>query len=279
MYKIDTVSAGTLKLDGGAMFGVVPKRMWEKLVPPDDQNLCTWIMRCLVIRNENRTILVDCGIGDKQDERFRSHFYPTQTDNLLSDLKLLNIERQDVTDVFLTHLHFDHCGGALMKDDTGTIVPTFPNATYWSNQKHWDWAMQPNPREKASFLKENFQPLLEQGKVKMLPTNDNGVLWIDGIEVYFFNGHTEAMMCPLITTDFGKVFYCADLVPSMYHLGLPYVMAYDIRPLETMKEKAWLQEKAITENWTLIFEHDLKNKSCRIVKDEKGGMKPVAINL
>ncbi len=281
--KVSTINTGFFKLDGGAMFGVVPKRLWEKLNPPDENNLCTWSMRCLLIETDDRKILVDTGLSDKQDARFRSHFEPFGTDNLLQSLEKQGLKASDITDVFLTHLHFDHCGGAIGKNTDGTsgdhleggLFPIFPNAMYWSNQKHWDWAMSPNPREQASFLKENFESLQTWGILKFVEHEGQEVF--KGVKVHFQYGHTEAMMALEIKMNDKTLFYCADTMPSSWHVNMPYVMAYDVRPLETLKEKAAILERAITEGWYLIFEHDpltecatvKKNESGRIVLDKK----------
>lgn len=270
MIKLTTIPTGLFKLDGGAMFGVVPRRLWQRLNPPDENNMCTWAMRCLLIETDNRKILIDTGIGDKQDEKFRSHFEPHGTDSLIGSLDQYGISPEAITDVFLTHLHFDHVGGAVKKDENDNLVPTFPNATYWSNEQHWNWAMNPNPREKASFLKENFVPLKEHGVLKFIPVQDGGVEWLPGLTVHFAYGHTEAMMLLEIKTETDTVMYCADLMPSHFHLGLPYVMSYDIRPLETLKEKKWLLDKAVNENLVLFYEHDPVMEMGRVRVDERG---------
>lgn len=265
--EIYSIQSGFFKLDGGAMFGVVPKKMWEKMNPPDEMNLCTWSMRCLLIKDGSKNILIDCGIGDKQDEKFRSHFHPHGAFNLIDSLSEHSIQPEDITDVFLTHLHFDHCGGAL-KRDGDKIVPTFPNATYWSNQKHWDWAIKPNFREKASFLSENILPLQELGILKMIDVQQD-IAWGNNIHIRFLYGHTEAMMCPIIKSQNQTFIYCADLIPSIHHIGMPYVMSYDVRPLETMKEKEWLLNYAFENNAKLILEHDPEFEYCTIIKNEK----------
>lgn len=253
---LTVLQTGFLKLDGGAMFGVVPKRMWAKLNPPDENNLCTWAMRCLLVETGGRRILIDTGIGNKQDEKFRAHFEPHGTQNLLEALAAAGMPRESITDVFLTHLHFDHCGGALWKNETtGNVELTFPNAVYWSNQRHWDWAMNPNPREKASFLKENFVPLLEHGRLQHIAVQEN-IEFCPGFRVRFVYGHTEAMMLPVLETGQGRLVYCADLIPSQWHVGLPYIMAYDIRPLDAMEEKARLLDEAARQGDLLFFEHD-----------------------
>ena len=274
--KLSVINTGFFKLDGGSMFGIVPKRMWEKLNPPDENNLCTWAMRCLLIETDDRKILIDTGMGDKQDDKFKSHFEPFGDDNLLQSLENQGVSVEDITDVFLTHLHFDHCGGAvqLLENEKGgftegVLKPTFPNAIYWSNQTHWDWAMKPNAREAASFLKENFVPLQEQGVLKMIENEDN-IEFKHNIHIQFTNGHTEAMMMLKISVGDKTLLYCADTLPSKWHIGLPYIMAYDVRPLESLKEKTALLEAAVTEGWYLFFEHDPTTECATVKKDERG---------
>ncbi len=265
------IHTGFFKLDGGAMFGVVPKTMWAKMNPPDENNMCTWAMRCLLIKTDERNILIDTGIGDKQDAKFRSHFHPHGEESLLGALKEKGLSVEDITDVILTHLHFDHVGGAVIRNEKGHLVPTFPNATYWSNQRHWDWAMNPNPREKASFLKENFVPLEEAGKLRFIPFDDEGNGELYGIRLRLLYGHTEAMMMPMIPYGKNKTLvYCADLMPSVHHVGLPYVMSYDIRPLETLKEKRILLDEAVEKGWELFFEHGPVYSKCEVIRNEKG---------
>ncbi len=266
--KLSIIDAGLFKLDGGAMFGVVPKKMWQKLNPADDDNMCTWSMRCLLIETGDRKILIDTGMGEKQSEKFRSFFHPHGT-NLYRSLEEKGLSVNDITDVFLTHLHFDHDGGAvsLINDE---LTPTFPNATYWSNETHWNWAKAPNDREKASFLKENFMPL-EQNKVIEFIDVIQDVNWIPNIDVRFSYGHTEAMMSPIINLPNGKrIIYCADLMPSAYHIPMPYVMCYDIRPLETLKEKEVLLNDAAERGDILFFEHDPVNQCGTVKLNEKG---------
>jgi glyoxylase-like metal-dependent hydrolase (beta-lactamase superfamily II) len=266
--NISVINAGYFKLDGGAMFGIVPKRMWEKLNPPDENNLCTWSLRCLLIENENQKILIDTGIGDKQDEKFRSHFEPHGENNLKKILEKKGITVEDITDVFLTHLHFDHCGGAVSRSAEGTLFPTFPNATYWTNQTHYNWAMNPNGREAASFLKENFEPLMEHSVLKFVEEKENIELF-KNIHIHFTFGHTESLMMVRIIHQDKTFVYCADTLPSQWHIGMPYIMAYDIRPMETIKEKEWLLNKAATEGWYLIFEHDPFSECATVKKDER----------
>jgi glyoxylase-like metal-dependent hydrolase (beta-lactamase superfamily II) len=268
--KLSFIPTGLFKLDGGAMFGVVPRTLWQNLNPPDDNNLCTWAMRCLLIEHGQRRILIDTGMGNKQDARFRSHFHPHGTDDLLNSLRLRGWDAADITDVFLTHLHFDHVGGAVYRDDRGRLLPTFPNATYWSNDRHWQWAMNPNAREAASFLKENFLPLQEHGCLELLDVQDDDLDWLPGIRIRFVYGHTEAMMLPIITHEGKTLAYAADLLPASYHIRMPYVMAYDVRPLETLQEKARLLDEAQADYWLLAFEHDPHLGAAHLVKNEKG---------
>ncbi|MCF6269388.1 MAG: MBL fold metallo-hydrolase [Melioribacteraceae bacterium] len=252
------------------MFGVVPKSLWKRLNEPDENNMCTWSMRCLLIEDGERKILIDTGLGDKQDLKFRSHFYPHGDDSLVKSLGNSGFGFEDITDVFLTHLHFDHVGGAVSKDTNGNLIPTFPNATYWSNEKHWEWALTPNPREKASFLKENIVPLQDHNVLKFIDVED-GVKFTDSISIDFVYGHTEAMMVPYIKLDNGKTLvYTADLLPSHCHIGMPYVMGYDIRPLSTLKEKERLYEKAVDTNHMIFFEHDKDIACAELVRNERG---------
>jgi len=267
--KLYSVNSGNFKLDGGAMFGVVPKSIWNKSNPADENNMCSWAMRCLLVETDNRLILIDNGMGDKQNEKFFSFYYLHGNDTLERSLAKHGFGFDDITDVFLTHLHFDHCGGSVKyTDDNKTkLAPAFKNAKYWSNSKHWEWATHPNPREKASFLKENILPIQESGQLNFI---DKEGEWIPGIETLIVNGHTESMMLPLITHKGGKFLYCADLIPSVGHLPLPYVMGYDVRPLETLKEKERILQKAVAENWTLFFEHDSVNECCTLQNTERG---------
>lgn len=238
------------------MFGVVPKRLWSKLNPPDDENLCTWSLRCLLIEDGHQKILIDTGVGHKQDDRFRKHFYPHETSEFSDMLSDIGLTENDITDVIITHFHFDHVGGAVKYDVNGQLVPTFPNAKYWSNQKHYEWAVNPNAREAASFLKENFVPLMEHGVLHFLDT-EQGVPFNTNIYIDFVYGHTEAMMIPFIKLPNGKTLvYCADLLPSHHHIPMPYVMAYDIRPLDTLREKQSFFEKVSDNHHVLFFEHD-----------------------
>jgi len=265
---ISTLNTGYFKLDGGAMFGIVPKRLWSKLNPPDEQNLCTWAMRCLLVETGSRKILIDTGIGDKQDARFRKHFEPHGEASLMDSLRKKGLAPEDITDVFLTHLHFDHCGGAVKFDENGKLVPTFPNAAYWSNERHYAWAMNPNAREQASFLQENFVPLKEAGVLQFIPVSDDDIEWLPGIKLRFVYGHTEAMMLPVLEDGEHTYLYCADVIPSSHHIGMPYVMAYDVRPLLTLEEKARILKNAADHGHRLIFEHDPEIGCATVVRDE-----------
>lgn len=267
--KLSIIHAGYFKLDGGAMFGVVPKKLWNKLNPADDNNLCTWSMKCLLIEDGKDKILIDTGMGNKQDEKFRSHFEPHGPYELMTSLAENGVKADEITDVFLTHFHFDHVGGALKKEGQ-EVIPQFPNATYWSNDDHYKWAYDPNFREKASFLKENFVGLKENGVLNMVDV-EQGISWRKDIELFFCYGHTEAMMVPIITLGSGKKFaFAADLMPSSYHIRMPYVMSYDIRPLETLKEKKVFLDRAIDEEINIIFEHDPAYECGKVARDDKG---------
>ncbi len=266
--KLYTVNAGYFKLDGGAMFGVVPKTMWNKANPADENNMCSWAMRCLLIEHGNYKILVDNGMGNKQDEKFFSHYYPHGDDSIEKSLAKHGFTTDDITDVFLTHLHFDHCGGSI-KRDGDKLVPVFKNAMYWSNQAHWKSALNPNEREKASFLKENIVPIEESNRLHFIETAD-GEEWLQDIRIRYVNGHTDAMMLPQIKYKTTTLLFCADLVPSSAHVSMPWVMAYDMRPLETLSEKHKLLSEAATNNWVLFFEHDPKNECCTLQQTERG---------
>jgi len=266
--KLHTINTGLFKLDGGAMFGVVPKAIWQKTNPADSNNLCTWAMRCLLIEDGDKLTLIDAGIGNKQDEKFFSHYYLHGEDTMQKSLAALGFSMDEVTDVFLTHLHFDHVGGAVIRDDE-KLVPAFRNATYWSNEKHWQWAVEPNAREKASFLKENILPIRESGQLKFIEEKEN-IGWQKGINISFAYGHTDAMMLPKISYKGKTIVYMADLLPSVGHLPLPYVMAYDMFPLKTLTEKQAFLEEAVDNNYILYLEHDPVNECCTLQRTEKG---------
>ena len=266
--KLHAIDTGLFKLDGGAMFGVVPKTMWNKLNTADENNLCTWAMRCLLVEDGNKLILVDTGIGDKQSEKFFSHYHLHGDDSLKKSIKKLGYTFDDITDVVLTHLHFDHVGGAVaFNEKKDGYRPVFKNAIYHSNEVHWHAAIKPNAREKASFLKENFSPLLESGQLNFLK---EGSKLGTSMEFIFVNGHTDAQMLPLITVGDKKVLYCADLAPSIHHLKPAWVLAYDIRPLDTMRERELYFNRAVDENWILMFEHDAYNECATVKRTEKG---------
>lgn len=270
--KIQTINTGNFKLDGGAMFGVVPKSIWNKTNPADHNNLCNWAMRSLIIEQENRLILIDTGIGDKQDQKFFSHFHLSETDLFEQKLNNLGYTKSDITDVFLTHLHFDHCGGAIQWDKTKErLEPAFKNALYWSNELHWEWATKPNPREKASFLSENILPIQESGQLKFIERNGELTSNVfDNLDVIFVDGHTESMMLPKIKYKGKTIVFMADLLPSIGHIPLPYIMGYDTRPLITMKEKQLFLEEAVQNQYILFLEHDSINECCTVKNTDKG---------
>ena len=281
-----SINTGYFKLDGGAMFGVVPKSMWNKLNPADENNLCSWALRCLLIEDEGRLILIDNGMGDKQDAKFFGHYYLHGNDTLDKSLAQHGFTKADITDVFLTHMHFDHCGGSIIKEGD-KLVPAFKNATYWSNEQHWKWATVPNDREKASFLKENILPIQESGQLKFVEVNgewkmvngewsmENGVdIRPSGIlydvSIIIANGHTDAMMLPVIKYKGRTIVFMADLLPSISHIPLPYVMAYDMFPLTTLQEKKSFLTEALEKDYILFFEHDPVNECCTLQQTEKG---------
>ena len=250
--KLHTINTGFFKLDGGAMFGVVPKSLWSKTNPADENNMCNWALRCLLVEDGNRLTLIDNGIGDKQDAKFFSYYYMSGDETLNSSLNKAGYNANDVTDMFLTHLHFDHCGGSIIhnKDKTG-FETTFKNATYWSNAEHWEWATKPNSREKASFLKENIIPIQESGHLKFTTEDAEP---FPNFSVMYSNGHTDGMMHPHIKYKGKTVVYLADLIPTTGHIPLPYVMGYDTRPLITLEEKENFLNKAAEEEFILFFE-------------------------
>lgn len=266
--QLKTIHAGNFKLDGGAMFGVVPKSIWNGLNAADENNLCNWAMRCLLVEDGNRIILIDNGIGDKQSQKFFGYYHLNGEDNLEKSLNKAGVGLDDITDVVLTHLHFDHCGGSLKWNSGKTFLePTFKNATYWSQQQHWDHATSPNPREKPSFLKENFEPLVLSNQLKMV---GDDLKISENLKVRLVNGHTEQMMCPVINYKEKTLVFMADLIASSAHVPVHYVMAYDIRPLDTMKEKAAFLQEAVDRDYTLFFEHDLQVECGKVVQTERG---------
>ena len=283
--KLYTINTGYFKLDGGAMFGVVPKVIWNELNPADENNLCSWALRCLLIEDGNRLILVDTGMGDKQEAKFLRHYHLHGDDSLDKSLTKHGFHRDDITDVFLTHLHFDHCGGSIKKEGD-KLVPAFKNATYWSNKYHWEWAVNPNDREKASFLKENILPIQESGQLKFVDsiqlTDDSTkttivsetlpvVDWeLASTKIRFVNGHTNSMMLPQIKYKDKTIVFMADLLPSEGHIPIPYVMAYDMFPLTTLNEKKSFLKEAVENDYILFFEHDPLHECCNLKQTERG---------
>jgi glyoxylase-like metal-dependent hydrolase (beta-lactamase superfamily II) len=289
--KLYAINTGYFKLDGGAMFGVVPKSIWDKINPADENNLCSWALRCLLIEDGNRLILIDNGNGDKQDAKFFSHYHLHGDDTLEKSLTKYGFHPDDITDAFLTHFHFDHCGGSI-KRDGDKLVPTFKNATYWSNKEHWDWAIHPNEREKASFLKENILPIEESGQLKFVDRGSladdrlkqqspSGIVPAIGqlptanfdlpeIKIRIVNGHTQAMMLPQVKYKDKIIVYMADLLPSQGHIPLPYVMAYDMFPLTTLNEKRSFLKEAVENDYILFFEHDPVYECCNLQQTERG---------
>lgn len=263
--KIYPIETGNFKLDGGAMFGVVPKSIWQRTNPADSNNMCSWALRCLLIEDGDRLILIDNGMGNKQSDKFFGYYYLFGDASLEGSLKQHGFSPDDITDVFLTHLHFDHCGGGVKwnKDRTG-YEPMFKNATYWSNRKHWKWATEPNRREKASFLKENILPMQEFGQLKFV---EDG---FDLFDIFYADGHTDAMMIPLIKYQDKRIAFMADLLPSAGHIPMPYVMGYDTRPLLTLEDRKRFYKKAIEEELYLFMEHDAQNEIITLKDTEKG---------
>ncbi|MFT3910094.1 MAG: MBL fold metallo-hydrolase [Ferruginibacter sp.] len=271
-----TINTGHFKLDGGAMFGVVPKSIWNKLNPADENNMCSWALRCLLIEDGNRLILIDNGMGDKQDAKFFGHYYLHGDDTLDKSLAQHGFTKDDITDAFLTHLHFDHCGGSIKREGE-KLVPAFKNATYWSNERHWKWASEPNDREKASFLKENILPIKESGQLKFIETS--AADFPDAVKVRQVFGHTDAMMLPQINYKGRTIIYMADLLPSMAHIPLPYIMGYDMFPLTTLNEKKSFLTEAQQNDYVLYFEHDPLMECCTLEMTEKGIKKKDAFKL
>jgi glyoxylase-like metal-dependent hydrolase (beta-lactamase superfamily II) len=269
--KLYPIATGNFKLDGGAMFGVVPKSLWQRTNPADSNNMCPWSMRCLLIEDGDRLMLVDTGMGDKQSEKFFSYYYLFGDNTLQKSIEALGFSMDDITDVILTHLHFDHCGGAIAHNGSNGYRPVFKNATYWSSKRHWKWATEPNRRERASFLKENIMPIQESGQLKFI--NRTGNLTenaFPNIDFLFVDGHTDSQMLPMINYKDQKIVFMADLLPSVGHIPLPYVMGYDTRPLLTLDEKGTFLAEAATNNYTLFLEHDHSQECCTVQHTEKG---------
>jgi glyoxylase-like metal-dependent hydrolase (beta-lactamase superfamily II) len=267
--KLHTIDTGFFKLDGGAMFGVVPKTIWQKTNPADEQNLCTWAMRCLLIEDGNKLILVDTGFGDKMEPKLAAYYKLHGEADLISSIQNLGYSVADITDVFHTHLHFDHCGGSVKfnQDRTGFEL-TFPNATYWTNPDHYKWATEPNAREKASFLKENINPIAESGQLRFVDVQASSPF--PQFEIIYVNGHTDKMMLPVIRYKGHTLVYVADLLPSVGHLPIPYVMGYDTRPLLTLEEKASFLQTAADNNYILYLEHDPQHECCTVKHTDRG---------
>ncbi|MEZ7838110.1 MAG: MBL fold metallo-hydrolase [Flavobacteriales bacterium] len=265
--KIVSIETGNFKLDGGAMFGVVPKSLWQRTNPADEHNLCPWSMRSMLVDYGDRKVLIDNGIGDKQSDKFFGHFHLHGEDTLHKSLAKHGYHPDDITDVFLTHLHFDHCGGGVKYNEKGALETVFKHATYWSNEAHWNLALNPNDREKASFLRENLLPMQESGQLDFIKTDG---IFLPGFDVLFADGHTEAQMIPHIEYKDKTVVFAADLLPSVGHIPLPYVMGYDTRPLLTLQEKKIFLETAAQKGHTLFLEHDYFHSCCTVKETERG---------
>lgn len=265
--QLYTIETENFKLDGGAMFGVVPKSIWNKTNPADANNMCTWTNRLLLIEDGAKLILVDTGLGDKQSDKFFGHYYIHGDNSIDKSLAKHGFNREDITDVILTHLHFDHCGGAIAREGD-KLRPSFTKATYWSNAEHWNWATNPNPREKASFLEENIRPIQESGQLKFVEKEKNP--FGSAIQIRYAHGHTESMMLPQIQYKGKTILYMADLLPSVGHIPLPYVMGYDVRPLTTMEERISYWQEIVDQEYILFLEHDAVNACCTLQHTEKG---------
>ncbi len=271
--KIYPIKHQDFKLDGGAMFGVVPKTIWQRTNPADENNLIQMTTRSLLIEEGNQLTLIDTGMGDKQSEKFFGYYKPTKLTMFDDQLKELGFHRDDITDILMTHLHFDHCGGSIKQNKNGIYEPAFKNAKFWSNDKHWDWAVHPNPREKASFLKENILPIEESGQLNFIETPKSGIITHSKdlkFDIIFVDGHTEKQMLPIIEYQGKKLVFMADFLPTVGHIPLPYVMGYDTRPLLTIDERAKIFTQAADENWYLLLEHDAENEICTLKHTEKG---------
>lgn len=265
--KLTKIETGNFKLDGGAMFGVVPKVMWNKLYPSDENNLCNWAMRCLLVEHEDRKILIDTGMGDKQSENFFRHYHPNGDASLKKSIAQAGLSPQDITDVIITHMHFDHVGGAVDKTTEGKLITAFPKAKYWISKAQWDWANNPNQREKASFLPENFVPIQESGQLQLV---EQEMELMPGIELKLFDGHTQGQLIPYIRYQNTTLVYGGDLMPSAAHIPMPYVMSYDTKPLITLEDKKKLYAEVIPNKYAIFLEHDLYNECCTVKNTEKG---------
>jgi len=269
--KLHSIGCGKFKLDGGAMFGVVPKPLWERTNPSDANNRIQMCSRSLLVENGERLILIDTGMGYKQSEKFFSHYDRSTDENLDGSLRMKGFHRDDVTDVFFTHLHFDHCGDAILRNKKDTLEPAFKNATFWSHEDHWQWATHPNPREKASFLPENILPIQESGQLQLLKGKDFMLKDTPlDFDIILVNGHTEKQMLPVLRYQNQRIVFAADLIPTIGHLPIPYVMGYDTRPLISMDEKSRFLKMACDENFLLFLEHDPNNELISLKETEKG---------
>ncbi len=264
LYKID---CGNFKLDGGAMFGVVPKSLWNKVYPADENNMCNLSTRCLLVESTDRKVLIDTGLGTKQSDKFFSYYYRNGSFSLDASLTANGFNREDITDVILTHLHFDHSGGAVSLADEGKYEPTFPNATYWVSGTQWHWAMEPNLREKASFLPENFEALEKSGKLRFV---DQETFFSKNIQLRFFDGHTAGLMIPFIDCEHHTLVYVGDLIPIAANIPASWVCGFDTRPLISVQEKEAFLHEALKNNYVLFFEHDIYNECCTLKSTEKG---------
>ena len=267
------INAGNFKLDGGAMFGAVPKTIWNQTNPADSKNLIDISARCLLIEDGKRLILIDTGMGDKQSDKFFSYYSLWGEDTLGGSLKKAGFSVEDITDVFFTHLHFDHCGGAIKRASSGeSFEEVFKNAVFWTNESHWNWALEPNKREGASFLKENLLPIEQSGRLKFISAKNGMISFASelGFDIFYADGHTEKQMIPIISYKGQKIAFAADLIPTAGHVPLPYVMGYDIRPLTTLKEKDFFLNYAVDNNILLCLEHDSVNEILSLKKTDKG---------
>ena len=277
--KLYSIETGNFKLDGGAMFGVVPKPLWEKTNPADSKNRIEMSARCLLIEDGDKLILVDAGLGDKQSEKFFSHYSRSSDASLLSSLNSVGFSPNDITDVLFTHLHFDHCGGAT-KREGDKIVPVFPNARFFCSKSHWEWAtVSPNPREKASFLQENLMPLMESGQLTLYDSDEDGACPEVGLDLLLVDGHTEKMALPKVKYQGKTILFASDLVPTAGHIPVPYLMGYDVRPLITMEEKSSILKSAVKQNTLLFMQHDPYNEIVVLKDTEKGVRLDVGMSL
>lgn len=265
--KLFAIETGNLMLDGGAMFGVVPKSLWEKKYPSNEHNLINLSMRCLLIDEGERKFLVDCGMGNTMPDSLLKHYFVNGNDNLLDSLAAQGYSAEDITDVILTHLHFDHCGGAIHKQTNGELLLTFPNAQYWVGKSHWESVQKPNRRERPSFLKDNIEPLRNSGKLNLV---ENNIQLTPNIELRLFNGHTAGQIMPIILYNNNLIAYCGDVIPTSAHIPLSFVCGYDIYPLLTIKETEEFLNEAVEKSMILFFEHDIEVECCSLKRSEKG---------